>query len=152
MNYDSILIVAKSKGFTLPALAKAIGMSKTSLYKSMSGTSKSMKIETLEKIANVLDVPISFFFDIIPKQTYGEDIVREQEVNWKYQTDESNTQLAKKSLAIEMLENKVDKLFQENIKNQYIIDSLIRKTKENEDVFHEIIEKIKIGLNEKGSE
>lgn len=47
----------------MPSLAKMINVSKTTLYKSMSGETESMKIETLEKIAEAINVPLRNFFD-----------------------------------------------------------------------------------------
>lgn len=64
MNYKKILDEANRHQISLPTLANKIGISKTALYKTISGQSKSMKIETLEKISDVLGVSITTFLDV----------------------------------------------------------------------------------------
>jgi len=59
MNYDIIKQIAFKKGFSLPLLAKEVGVTKTGLYKMISN--KSMTVENLERISTVLETPIDVF-------------------------------------------------------------------------------------------
>jgi transcriptional regulator with XRE-family HTH domain len=61
MDYTKIEELVKSKGWTLGGLAEKIGVTRAGFYRTLE--QKTMKVETLEKIAQVLDVPVSEFFD-----------------------------------------------------------------------------------------
>lgn len=61
MNYSKIKEILTSKGISLPQLADKIGMSKAGIYLAID--KKRLSIDTLEKIAEVLDVPVTIFFD-----------------------------------------------------------------------------------------
>ena len=60
MQYTKIEELAKSKGLTLGGLAEKIGVTRAGFYRTLE--QKTMKVETLEKIAQVLDVPVCDFF------------------------------------------------------------------------------------------
>jgi len=60
MNYEKIKDLCYEIKITIPQLSKKIGMS-NSFYTTMK--SGSLKVETLEKISEVLGVHISVFFD-----------------------------------------------------------------------------------------
>jgi len=61
MKYTKIEGLAKSKGLTLGGLAEKIGVTRAGFYRTLE--QKTMKVETLEKIAQVLDVPVCEFFE-----------------------------------------------------------------------------------------
>ena len=61
MNYNKITEVLASNHLSVPQLALKIGMSKRGLY--MGIKENSLRIDTLEKIAEALDVPVTVFFD-----------------------------------------------------------------------------------------
>lgn len=59
MIYSKINIICKIKGTTVVELSEKIGMTKN-FYRTM--RNKSLRVDTLEKICEVLDVPIEYFF------------------------------------------------------------------------------------------
>lgn len=61
MNYDKIDFLLKREKLTIPKLAERIGMSKRGLYASLKN--KTLNVEMLEQIAQVLNVPITKFFN-----------------------------------------------------------------------------------------
>lgn len=61
MNYNKIVELAELRKMKLTELSELVGQSKTGLYKTIAN--KSMKVDTLEKIASSLNVSISQFFD-----------------------------------------------------------------------------------------
>ncbi len=65
-----IKTLLKSKKMTYEDLSKAIGKSKPTVVNYFKGTSK-IDIDTIEKIASVLNVPVSYFFD---KESGGSNI------------------------------------------------------------------------------
>lgn len=67
MEYNKINKILTDKRLSIPQLADKIGMTKRGLYSSIEN--KTLTISTLEKIAEVLDVPVTVFFD-------------EQSANW----------------------------------------------------------------------
>lgn len=64
MNYSTLKTVLAEKRINIPTLAKVIGMSKTGLYLAIDH--ERLTVDVLEKIAKVLDVPESVFFDNTP--------------------------------------------------------------------------------------
>jgi len=61
VNLHLISSLLDKKNLSIDQLAVEIGLKKGAIYKLMS--ENSTKIETLEKIAHVLNVPISYFFE-----------------------------------------------------------------------------------------
>lgn len=61
MNYNTLKELLTLKRINVPALAKEIGMSKPGLYLAIE--KERLTIETLEKIAEALEVPVSSFFN-----------------------------------------------------------------------------------------
>jgi transcriptional regulator with XRE-family HTH domain len=61
MNYRKIHSFCIKKGISLAALAEKIGLSRVGFYQAIK--KQSLKIDSLEKIAKALDVPIYEFFD-----------------------------------------------------------------------------------------
>jgi transcriptional regulator with XRE-family HTH domain len=64
MNFSKIKTICEEKGLTIPGLADKIGLSEAGLYQSI--RNQSMKVDVLEKIAEVLETPIWIFFDLDP--------------------------------------------------------------------------------------
>ena len=60
MNFRYIADLCEQRRISIPELAEKIGISKPGLYRSIQN--KSMKIDTLEKIAKALDTPVYYFF------------------------------------------------------------------------------------------
>lgn len=65
MNFNKIKSICETKGLPISVLAEKIGFSEAGLYQSF--RNESMKVDILEKIAVVLDVPIWVFFDLNPE-------------------------------------------------------------------------------------
>mgnify|MGYP001767211500 CR=1 FL=1 len=61
MDYSLIKRFCDEKGITLPEIAEKIGMSRAGIYSTIEH--KTLKVETLEKISDVLSLPISLFFN-----------------------------------------------------------------------------------------
>jgi transcriptional regulator with XRE-family HTH domain len=53
--------LAKEKRYSIRQLCKKIEISETGLYKTLKNNT--LKVETLQKIADVLEVPITYFFE-----------------------------------------------------------------------------------------
>jgi transcriptional regulator with XRE-family HTH domain len=64
MNYDGIKKAAKAKKMSIKKLASLSDMTEAGLYQAMNN--RTLKIETLEKIAKVLDVSVTSFFENKP--------------------------------------------------------------------------------------
>lgn len=62
LNYNKITELTENKRLSIPQLAQKIGMSKRGLY--MGIKENSLRIDTLEKIAEALEVPVTVFFDV----------------------------------------------------------------------------------------
>jgi transcriptional regulator with XRE-family HTH domain len=94
MNFNKIKIICDEKGLTVPQLAEKIGFSEAGLYQSF--RKKSMKVDILEKIAQVLEVPIWVFFDLDPES--GNDALKKVIENYQNKVlaeDAINTSLQK---------------------------------------------------------
>lgn len=61
MNYDKIKELLTDKRITMKAFSESIGMSRRGLYAAIDN--KTLTIETLEKIAEALEVPVKVFFE-----------------------------------------------------------------------------------------
>ena len=61
-NLNLIKALAESKNIPITQLAQAVGVSEQQIH--LMVRKNSTKIETLEKIARVLNVSVAFFFDI----------------------------------------------------------------------------------------
>jgi len=61
MDYQQIKTLCKQNNLSIKELGERIGMSDAGLYRAF--INNSLKVETLEKIAGVLGVPVSFFFN-----------------------------------------------------------------------------------------
>ena len=61
MDYNKINTLLTDKRLSVPMLADKIGMTKRGLYASLEN--KTLTISTLEKIAEVLEVPVTVFFE-----------------------------------------------------------------------------------------
>lgn len=62
--------ICEGKKISLPDLAKKIGMSKAGFYTSLNNNT--IKVDTLQKIADVLEVDIKYFFGGDPSTSSGE--------------------------------------------------------------------------------
>ena len=82
MNINKINELCSKRGITLLQLSKKIGMS-NSFYTTLK--TGSLKVETLEKIAEVLEVPITVFFDSSSSEDI-ELIKKELELSKQYYT------------------------------------------------------------------
>jgi len=79
MNYNKIREYCDQNGLSISDLAKKTKIPMASIYRHIQD--KSMKVETLEKIANVLNVPIWHFFDLDPETPYIKDIEAQKKSN-----------------------------------------------------------------------
>lgn len=79
MDYQAIKVMCQKKGITIDSMAEQIGMSRTGLTASLkSGT---LKVESLEKISEILDVSPCIFF-----QNEGNN--QNQEAKYKFLKEE----------------------------------------------------------------
>ena len=88
MNFNKIKIICEVKGISTPQLAEMIGLSEAGLYQSY--RNQSMKVDILEKIAKVLEVPIWVFFDLDPESEV-EPIKKERDQYMKTTMDQDVT-------------------------------------------------------------
>ncbi len=99
MNTNKINELCSERGITLLQLSKKIGMS-NSFYTTLK--SGSLKVETLEKIAEALEVPVTVFFDIELPEVYENKITdlekKLSETEEKLQTRQSIINLVLYSL------------------------------------------------------
>lgn len=89
MTADKIKEACKLRGISIRTLSEKIGMSFTGLYKAMSNDT--FRVNTLKKIANTLELPITFFFN--------DDNLNENNNIEKQKTDKEELQKAKKRIA-----------------------------------------------------
>ena len=61
MNYDKIKILSEEKNLAIKNLAQKIGITEAGLHQMV--RNKSIKVDILENIASILDVPVSYFFE-----------------------------------------------------------------------------------------
>lgn len=61
LNLQKIKVLAKQKGIAQTEIAKQLGMSSQAFSKIL--RENSTKVSTLERIAEILDVPVTTFFD-----------------------------------------------------------------------------------------
>lgn len=104
MDYNKINKILTDKRLSIPQLADKIGMTKRGLYSSIEN--KTLTISTLEKIAEVLDVPATVFFD-------------EQSANWN--NKDLIAQNTKFDIEIQDLEEKINDLNDQLIDKKKII-------------------------------
>lgn len=86
MNYNKIKILVGEKKFTLEKLAVEVGMSPGGFHKMFKR--KTLTLETLEKISEVLGVPMTYWFEENKDKIsmvkdkivgYGEDVVSRED-------------------------------------------------------------------------
>lgn len=77
MNYSNIEIIADNKRITIPQLAERIGMTKSGLYRSIE--KETVSIKTIEKISEVLGVPVTIFFEDENEKLNKHDLTAEVE-------------------------------------------------------------------------
>jgi transcriptional regulator with XRE-family HTH domain len=73
MDYSRLKKAIKDKRYSIREVSEKIGMSEVGFHQSIKNNT--LKIETLEKIANVLEMPISYFFE--PKDEEVEDFFKD---------------------------------------------------------------------------
>lgn len=73
---DVIKKAAREKGVALTKIAKAVGMTNAGFYRMLDGTT--LKVETLQKIAEVLEVPIVLFFGIEGENANGIEALKKE--------------------------------------------------------------------------
>lgn len=133
MNLLIIKEIARKKNISLVELAKRIGMTNPALHKMIS--ENSTKVDTLEKIAEVLEVPITFFFQELSSQ----------DLSLSDQLNELKQKLRKKEEEFERL----SKEFELNKENYQKINDkdaeIIASLKENVNE-KEFMEKVLISL------
>lgn len=61
LNYQKIIDLMKKEKLSMRALADILGMTGTGLGDSINN--KTLKVDTLEKIANRFGLPVAYFFD-----------------------------------------------------------------------------------------
>jgi transcriptional regulator with XRE-family HTH domain len=101
MDYDLITTTCQLKNISLAELAKLIGASRSGIYMSM--REKTMRIETLEKIAEVLEVPITVFFGYDERYSAKESLER---INYL------RKMLKESSDSITKLKNKINSIWE----------------------------------------
>lgn len=77
---EKIAMLRKQKGYTLKEMSEACGLSISFLSQIENGAS-SLAITSLKKIADALEVPITYFFDSHENHTYH--VTKEDQTQWK---------------------------------------------------------------------
>lgn len=73
-NLQKIRDIAKARRISLRDLASQIGVTEAGVYRIIK--ENSTRVDTLEAIAKILQVPISVFFDDIPTECFhGDDLI-----------------------------------------------------------------------------
>jgi transcriptional regulator with XRE-family HTH domain len=72
MNYSKLKRIAKDKRMSIKELSEKIGMSETGFHQALNNNT--LKVETLEKISDVLEVPIFFLFDSYNNEEHAAEI------------------------------------------------------------------------------
>jgi len=121
MNYSKIKILLESKKITVKKLAEKIGISEIGLHKMMNN--QSMRIDVIEKIAEFLEVPVSYFFEENPvpcEKTKTHNVIQ-------------NGNGINNNMSITLKNNEIDKLKTENeflkkqVKDKEEIIELLKK-------------------------
>lgn len=79
MNFNKIKELCEQQKITMPVLASKIGISEPGLYQIF--RNKTLKVDILEKVARVLNVPIWVFFDLDPEKPLTEEIEKLKKEN-----------------------------------------------------------------------
>lgn len=125
MNYNKILEICSKKGFPVKTLAKKAEISVSGLYQMI--REESMKITYLEKIAEVLNLPITEFFDIDIDNPYKEEFDK-----LKNDYTVINEKLYKCDNSLTQKQHELSRLEELNKAKQRLIDMLIEQTKSYE--------------------
>lgn len=72
---DNIQRVMKSRGMNPASLAREAKVNPTGIYDIMSGKSRSPRLDTIHKIANALNVPVSYLFEARDEADVRNEIV-----------------------------------------------------------------------------
>ena len=80
-DFERLKKTIRKKGYTQEEFAKAIGISKVTLNNYLTGRTK-LDVETLIKIAQVLGVPVSYFFGeaSLSRVSRSQNVVSEAEL------------------------------------------------------------------------
>lgn len=111
-NLNLIKALAEKKNIRITELAEAVGVSEQQMH--LIVRKNSTKIETLEKIARVLGVPVTYFFDVeadLPNQPEGKDTENAGDLAIENELREQisllKSQLADKERIIRLMEEKL---------------------------------------------
>lgn len=117
MNYKAIKELCDTKRISLPDLSEQVGLSKTGLYKTIANSS--MKVDTLERIAEVLEVPIFIFF--YKQGDFAEKLL-------DFVSKDIETEIRKPVQdEINLLKNQVNDLINEKMLYQKELEALMRE-------------------------
>lgn len=108
-NLNLIKTLAEKKNIRIVELAEAVGLSEQQMH--LIVRRNSTKIETLEKIAGVLGVPVTYFFDDNPPTSDHDmrqdaDTQKKLEAELREQIAILRSQLADKEKIIRLMEEK----------------------------------------------
>lgn len=78
MNYSKLRNVVENSKLTISELCKKLEIDRKTFYNNFEN--RTMKVETLEKICFLLEVPITNFFENEPKKTALSIVAEESEV------------------------------------------------------------------------
>ncbi|WP_405317161.1 helix-turn-helix domain-containing protein [Faecalibacillus faecis] len=78
---NKILSIMEHKGLTKYALSKLSGISQTTLGDILGGKKVSPKVDTLERIAEALEVPVTSFFDDVNDNKIEDEFKKLSEEN-----------------------------------------------------------------------
>lgn len=116
MDYGLIKRLAQAKGITIKRLAEMAGITEQGFHKTVKN--ETLQIAALEKIATILDVPASIFFD--ETNNLVSEPTTEYQNEWK---DKYYSLLEKYNLCLE----EKDKLSKDYKRSNTIIDKSINK-------------------------
>lgn len=71
----NIQAAMERKGLTAPALARLASLNPTGIYDILSGKSRSPRLDTIHKIANALNIPVSQVFEEATADELRQEII-----------------------------------------------------------------------------
>lgn len=143
MNYNRLKTLLTQKRINVPALANEIGMSKPGLYLAIE--KERLTVDILEKIAEVLEVPIYVFFDegqpTFNMKKYEELQAQYEELNERIKDKKRLIRLTNKLLqqfikSYDEFENNLSELEKSNLRKNKSFNSFKENLKDLEEIVY----------------
>jgi transcriptional regulator with XRE-family HTH domain len=115
LNYNKLKELLTQKRINVPALAKEIGMSKPGLYLAID--KERLTVDTLEKIAIALEVPVTVFFETSLQDKEQFEILKKEIKGYSEQVKEYQNTLKRNTLN-EQLVLEMYRYFEESLSDE----------------------------------